>query len=831
MHLLAGWALLVSHQTSVEQWKLLAPAVSPEVAETPEASPTQVQDINGRPLPLEVQGELSKEFSKPSPEMEREASEDSPAAVDVATTGVDGEVLVQGKRPRGSVIGDVVPERTFSPLDIDAYGASNIKELLQALGSQIGSSKGSGETRPITLLNGRRVSGFAEIAEIPAEAIERMDVFPEEVALRYGYRADQKVVNIVTFERFRSDVAQLGAIAATQGGYGSGRLQGNHFAIAGATRFDLGFEFNRATSVRESERNLIQAGSGQDEGQYRTLLPATDQLIASALVSGSVLNDLSYTVNGRFEKNDSQDLIGRLSDRTLRRDRDVRSAKLGTTLHGESDRWSWTLTGAYENSRTNALSSTKDGQRAEQRARSIETLGNINLLLNGPIAQLPAGPFSSTIRATTERRVLKGLDGQPGDEGGSRFARNSNALQLNLNAPILARRLQRRNPIGSLSAYANAEIERLSDLGSLLNWGFGMNWSPVKGTSFTASMSLEQNAPALEQLGAPQLISPGYRFFDFSRGETIDALRRSGGNPGLAVEKGRISRIGWTTRPFAADLTLNVDYISSRVRNPIFQSPILRPEFETAFPDRFERDAEGRLVQVDERPINFARARQKQLRWGVSFVRPLGSVEPFMQSAPVRTYSSEAEARAAAPPGAMVAMVQPGSAMARRFEDLSSRLNFSFNHTWQLQDRLLLQDGGAELDLLKQGGFDLLGGTRRHRIELQAGLFKKGLGARMTFNWQSGIDVRNGSGLAGDLRFAPLSTLDLLFFANIADRLGRKGPDWAKGLRATVGITNLFDTKPKVTNANGPIPFTYQAHYLNPIGRTLSLTLRKAFRG
>ena len=45
--------------------------------------------------------------------------------------------------------------------------------------------------------------------DIPTEAIQRVEILPEEVALKYGYRADQKVVNIVLRQRFRSTVAQL----------------------------------------------------------------------------------------------------------------------------------------------------------------------------------------------------------------------------------------------------------------------------------------------------------------------------------------------------------------------------------------------------------------------------------------------------------------------------------------------------------------------------------------------------------------------------------------------------------------------------------------------
>ena len=129
------------------------------------------------------------------------------------------EIVIVGQKPRGSVIGDIPPEDTLDARDVRATGATNITELLDALAPQIGSAQGRGGERPVLLLNGQRISSFREMRDIPTEAIQRVEILPEEVALKYGYRADQKVVNIVLRQRFRSTVAQVGATAATEGGY------------------------------------------------------------------------------------------------------------------------------------------------------------------------------------------------------------------------------------------------------------------------------------------------------------------------------------------------------------------------------------------------------------------------------------------------------------------------------------------------------------------------------------------------------------------------------------------------------------------------------------
>ena len=131
------------------------------------------------------------------------------------------EIVVVGKRPRGSVIGDIPPENTLDSRDVRATGATSINELLDALAPQIGSARGRGGEKPVLLLNGQRISSFRELRDIPTEAIERVDILPEEVALKYGYSANQKVVNFVLRQRFRSTTAQVGASTATDGGYTS----------------------------------------------------------------------------------------------------------------------------------------------------------------------------------------------------------------------------------------------------------------------------------------------------------------------------------------------------------------------------------------------------------------------------------------------------------------------------------------------------------------------------------------------------------------------------------------------------------------------------------
>ena len=167
-----------------------------------------------------------------------------------------GEVVVSGERQRGTVIGDIEPELVLDARDIRAYGANNITDLLAALAPQTGSAQGRGGGRPVVLLNGKRISGFREIRSIPTEAIERVEILPEEVALTYGYRADQRVVNFVLRERFRALTTEAGVTAATAGDRTTSQIASNALRIRGDERWTLDVQYQHATPLFESERDI-----------------------------------------------------------------------------------------------------------------------------------------------------------------------------------------------------------------------------------------------------------------------------------------------------------------------------------------------------------------------------------------------------------------------------------------------------------------------------------------------------------------------------------------------------------------------------------------------
>lgn len=768
-------------------------------------------DSDGNPLPADIQAEL------------REMLANNPDAV-VRTERREnfqqGDIVVSGER--GAVIGDLPPERSFSQTDLHAYGASSLGDLIDALGPQVASNRGRGDIAPVTLLNGRRVSDFTEIARIPSEAIERLDVFPEELALQYGYRADQKVVNVVTFKSFQSQFGQLALLAPTAGGFANGRIEADHFQIEGDTRFSVAASYAQSSALLESERDLVQPQAS------RTLIPENDRFELRGLVSRPLGGTVSATLNGRYGESDSRSLLGLdpgfAGDRALQRDSQREEAQLGTTLNGRFGQWVWTATANYERVRSEVDTDVPGRTGARDSADSVSSTLETDVLASGSLFDLPAGALRANFSGGFEMQDFDATSLRGGIFKQTDLRRRTDEAQISLDIPIF----EDGSGLGRLSTFANFGIESLSDIRDLTRHGYGLAWSPVEAIGFVASTTREEGAPTLLQLGGPVIETPNVRTFDFARGEVVDVLRISGGNLSLLPDDRDVLRLGLTVRPIAlTDLTLSVDYVSTRIDDPIASLPVLLPEVEAAFSERFTRDGDGRLAQIDARPVNLARSEQEQLRWGVNFTRPLGPTLPGAREGSGRTFSSMEEAQRAFP-GATVMVAEPGSALARRAENSRSRVYMSVYHNWYLEDVVMLAPGGPALDLLDGDALDFSGGRRRHEVELQGGVFKRGLGARVDLAWRSGSEVRGGPD--GGLRFDSFATVDINLFADVSQRFGgADAPGWLQGARVSLNVSNIFNTRQQVHDAQGAVPLAYQSAYFDPLGRTIGLSLRKVF--
>ncbi|MFA9201593.1 MAG: TonB-dependent receptor, partial [Cypionkella sp.] len=184
----------------------------------------------------------------------------APPATPAAADDIDGsdEIVVVAARIPGQVETDSPPVLELNEAEVAAYGATSIADLVAQLAPQTGSGRGRGG-RPVFLVNGQRVSGFREFSRFPPEAIRKVEVLPEEVALKFGYPPDARVINFILKDDFISREVEAEFGLPTAGGYTAQQLEAGLLKIDGARRINAGIDYQRSGPLTEAEREVVQA--------------------------------------------------------------------------------------------------------------------------------------------------------------------------------------------------------------------------------------------------------------------------------------------------------------------------------------------------------------------------------------------------------------------------------------------------------------------------------------------------------------------------------------------------------------------------------------------
>lgn len=893
--------------------------------------------------------------SAAAPAMAAIAPQSTGNSIAIATEGEDTavdedsstEIVVTAERIRGSVDTDVPPVEQLNEADIAAVGASSITDLVAAVAPQVNSGRGRGGGQPIILLNGQRVSGFRELRDLPPEAIRQVQIFPEEVALKYGFRPDQRVINFILKDNFASFATEFEHAQPQEGGFGTNEFEATLTRIGATTRFNLDVELERATSLTESERELISSGGGllarggnisglgangeispalsalaggavivaavpsgvtnptlnqfaatagrpndTDIGDVRTLLPKTERLEVNGTWSRALGPQTLLSLNANYALNGSSSLLGLPgasfvlpgsspfspfgrdvvvnryfdSPRPLERESETHLFQTGGTFNHVLGSWRWTVTGNYART-ANDTKTTRNVDFAALRAAVLAGTTNpfaadfgtkllflapdlasslnqnidIRSTMAGSPLTLPAGEAQMTFASGYTRQMLDSETWRSGVTTDVALRRNVINHSVNVELPLAGRDFGIGSVIGEWSINGNIGYSDLSDFGQLMEYGAGLRWAPARNLTFQASITGDENAPGIGQLGNPTLITPNVAIYDFIRGESLFINVTSGGNPALIGEKRRdlILSANWTPT-FIKDFALQASYFKNNSRNTTSSFPLLTPEIEAAFASRVVRDSNGRLVSIDQRPVNFDQEKSQRIRWGFNVSGNIGAAPqrgPMGSppgAAPVRIQATTPAGQRPAGAASAASGGPRGPGGGRGFGPgggQPSRWNIALYHTYRIQEEILIRPGVPVLDLLNGSATSSNGGASRHELELSGGLFHKGFGFRVQGNYRSGTTV-DGTGLpdSSDLRFSDLATFSTFLFVNL-DQQARvvKAAPFLKGSRLTLRVDNVLNDIIDVRDQNGNVPLGYQQGYIDPRGRVFELSFRKRF--
>jgi hypothetical protein len=621
--------------------------------------------------------------------------------------------------------------------------------------------------------------------------------------------------------------------------------------------------------LTETERDIkldstLLTGTTGQELAARSLIGTKRDIRGGATFNRQIFGNVSATLNTEIEHNEGRSLIGFNPSllEPLARNSHTDSGHAGVVLNGTTkSQWRWTVTGNADLDRTLTDTDRNSSLFPRDRARETTESADLKATANGNLFKLPAGNASTTLTLGGNTQHLDSSTTRRGVGSSNSLSRTTGEAAINVDLPI-SRRNRDFSALGNFTLNGNAEVDHLSDAGTLTTIGAGANWSPVDRLNFIASWTREEGAPTINQLGDPVLDTPGSRIFDFSTDKTVLVDAITGGNPNLKSDRRTVVKLSGNWQPFPkTDFRLRADYVHQTIENPI-SNITATPAVEAAFPNRFARDSSGQLTRVDLTPVNFDESRRDQLRLGFDFTKPLKSRRPSQSVidqirsqfgfGPRGPQGQGSAGQNAGPPPGPPPEGGPsrgeggrgggpgGFGGGRGFGggggggffggQNRGRINFSLTDTVTFVDKVRITPGGPELDYLHGDAAGSAGGTPRHQVEAQLGYFNNGLGARIGANWRSATDVNTLNG--DNLHFSPVGTFDLRLFANPGDipEIAVKHP-WLRGTQVRLEVNDVFNTRPHVHDAAGnpQALFNYQPALLNPLGRTIMISFRKLF--
>ena len=702
--------------------------------------------------------------------------------------------------PRGSTFGGITPLLELSSSELDAYGADTLSELVDALAPLTRSSRGNGAA--IVLINGR-LAGQVEVQNLIPETIERVQVLPETVALQYGFSENQRVLNFILREHFSAASIHSSDSTTTEGGGTVLAGDASLMRLEGENRLTLATSYKDSAWLRESDRGIDAVDS-----YYRTLQPeTTDAKIASTLF-GSVFG-ISASIEASLDFANSKSLQGvaDVSDagitlpvsRLLEETAPQTTAHIDGSLTGQISRFVWGAAATYqhvESRSTSEIGIDSAGNTLIDSTSSAYSAATLQLSLSGPIGSTPAGAIIANAKIAAQYQSTDGRSAAPGSPiDSTSLSRTVENGYVNMSVPILSGDQGAMPALGDLDATFNATINNVSDFGVLWSASAGIDWKPRETVHLDAIYTDRRTAPTLQQLLAPPVYTPNVEMYDFVTDRTAYVTEITGGTDALLATDTRLTSLGISLGPYLGKSLFSSTFEDRRVRNAIGSLPPITPDIELAFPERFFRDDDGNLIEVDDRSVNLTREVIDDLKTGFNIWAPIGPT------------------------------ARPGASTNRT---IPNRVDISLTDTWYIHDTILVRDGVPGLNLLSGAPGNVTGGQPRHQVEFHTGIYQSGVGESIGGTWRSATVV-GGADSSSPIFFSSLGTINAQAFADFDRMPQMKRHAWCRGFRLSLGVVNLFDKRQSVHGAAGETPVAFEPGYLDPVGRTVSVTFRKVF--
>ena len=767
----------------------------------------------------------------------------SPADPVVDATSLE-EVLVTGSHIPGT---SPAPLRVFTRDDIDRSGAANAEEFvglltqsdrtgpseygtLRTLGTlpvqlnpNFGTGanlRGLGASSTLVLVNGHRLApsgydDFVDVSMIPSDAIERVEVLTDGASAIYGSDAVGGVVNFILRHDYTTKESALRAGTSTHGdarSYDVYQAVGTRWSSGGVM---AGAQFQGHGSISNQGRDFARRDADNLLYGPRDLVPRMIKESFYGSLDQSLSRGIDVSTQGFYTKRReiyhgcnapcADESIDRIYDQHASNSEYEAALTLALTT---IPRWKVELT-------ADASQNWVTSEATRQAATSAPTdagadLWSLTANSTGTVFKLPTGEIKMSLGASHRSESFR-----LGNSLGELRSRSEvEAGYIELQIPVIS-----ADPIISydprMTITAAGRYERYSTFGSTFNPKVGIRMIATPELSLRGGYSSAFKAPTVYQLSEFNAGRYLRRLPDGSSGKTLTLIRH-GGNPELRDQTADVWTFGfdWAspTPGFQAALTyFNVDYkriiwdpstvpSAAILSSPAYSDYVLRrsPANAPSF------DSLAQSLIGDTRLVGCTPPSQGACAEPVSDINAIiDQRQANLASAHTSGFDSRATQTFALPAG---------------------KLNADVEMTYMVDYRQKVTPASEAVEIANTAG-------NPPRVRLRAT-------TRWDFgNWSSGTTVNRTSGYStrGSLdafgnplpysTIAAWTTVDLNFSYSPT---GVDASSWLSGLRALLNITNLLDKRPPHVNdlAYG---FGYDPANANPIGRMVSLQIRKAW--
>ncbi len=713
-------------------------------------------------------------------------SQDHPAGQRPRSEPADGnnDIVVIGRR-RPRPLDTAVPTREVSEQQISTYGALSVGELIRRLQEEQGG-------RPFSIIvNGRRVSSIADINELPAEALNSLQVYAPTEGSKFGFNPTNRLLNVTLKQRFRSLSIDVAGEGSTDGGGRSIRDTPRGVDIAGDNRRNGQFGVRVGQGLLAGQRPRLPGDPPGDGG--RSLLPRSRTIDATLgtsrpLGAGSLDVSLSGTV--------SRTSLQRTG--AIRQSDDNRSAGVsaGYNLYagGMFGFVSLNLNTGNSGARITGLCGATNRTCILQNLDTGTLNGTVSGLMTGKIATLSAGDLGFDIslqRNGSRTQIRDRLNG--GGAAHSTYAATSGRVGLTL--PLVPPR-SALGFLGKVQIAPALTYDAIDGLNGTFGTNLGVNWAPSSAWQIDASFGSRASLLSNEQLNAPARTIVGVTVYDY-RALALVPVEQIVGGAALARQSSRDLRVNASYNGMIGRtrFNANVDYSDTTTRRPAFSITEPSRFFESVFPDRFVRDAAGTLIRVDTRPFNAVRRSSAMLSGTINLSGNVGGTTAGALPASGLSWSASLGSRLQL---RQILLLAPGIPAIDTFETpLSLSTNPTGRQQWNASLRVNASRWGGGL----------------------SGNLDSGLRSTVFGDPSSGVHVASLIRTNANVFFA-------LSKSKAPGTAFERSTAMPSVVRLELEVRNMFNARPRIETFDAGTAVRLNPWLLDPLGRVVLLSLR-----